>query len=69
MKIRKNHLLYQFPIEKQQTVGADPRVRPLWAHTWMCPYKNTLLARFSPAGRRQLATVNSNAKGSTYVSG
>jgi hypothetical protein len=35
-------VLYQFSIEKQQTVGADLRVRPLWAHTWVHPYKITV---------------------------
>ena len=24
-------------------VGADLRVRPLWAHTWVRPYRQTLL--------------------------
>jgi hypothetical protein len=63
MSIRKNHPLYQFPIEKQPTVGSEPRVRLLRAHPGMLPYKNTLSARFSPAGRRSLANGNSHPKG------
>ena len=30
---------YQFPMEKRQTVGADLRVRPLWAHPEVRPYQ------------------------------
>jgi hypothetical protein len=54
--------LYQLPIEKRQTVGADLRVRPLWAHPWVRPYQKTGLidqgvigcTKLSASGRRIL---------------
>ncbi len=39
--------LCHFPFEKYRIVGADPRVRPLGAHTWVRPYNTVFGFQFS----------------------